>query len=138
MRRRRFVSLAVVLAVGAALAIAAWRPWPARVEPADAGGPHPPADTAAVMVLKRSGGPCGVEILGAGGGGSNLASASLAAGEARSIPLRFPAPYTIEAVTVTRDGTPRRREVKVTLAGGRRYELLVNPDDTVAVAPAPR
>ena len=138
MQRRRLVFLAVILAAVAALAIAMWRPWQARVAPAGAGDPDPPADTAAVTVLKRSGGPCGVEILGTSGGASGLASASLAAGEARSISFRFPAPYTIEAVIVTRDGLKQRRDVKVTLAGGQRYELLINEDDTVAVAPAPQ
>lgn len=137
MRRRRFIFLAVVLVAGAALAIAVWRPWQARPAPVSSRDPDPPADTAAVTVLKRAGGPCAVEIRGTSGGASNLASASLAAGEARSISLRFPAPYTIEAVTVTRDGPPQRRDVRMTLAGGQRYELLINEDDTVAVAPTP-
>jgi hypothetical protein len=69
---------------------------------------------------------------------SNSSSAGLAAGEARSGPILFPAPYTIETVIVERGGSPRRREVKLTLAGGQRYELLINTDDTVAVAPVPK
>jgi hypothetical protein len=137
MRRRRYGYLVGALAVVVALALVVWRPWQRREGPATR-DPDPPADTASVTIFKRSGGPCRVEILGAGGGASNLASASLAAGETRSTPLLFPAPYTIEAVTVTRDGPPQRREVKVTLAGGRRYDLLINADDTVAVAPTTR
>ena len=76
--------------------------------------------------------------MGSAGNMSNSSSAGLAAGETRSTPIRFPAPYTIETVIVERDGSPRRREVKLTLAGGQRYELLVNKDDTVVVTLAHR
>lgn len=138
MRRRRLVQVAGAVAIGVALAIVWWRPWRPPVGPPAAVDPDPPADTAAVTIVKRSGGPCRVELRGTAGGAANLASASLPAGAARSVPLQFPAPYTIEAVTVTRDGPPQRREVKAPLAGGRRYELLVNADDTVALAPASR
>src|SRR5687767_11814943 len=138
MRRRWLVCLVGLLVIGAAATVVAWRPWQSRVGPAGVVEPDPPADTASLTILKHFDGPCQVEVRGTGGGASNLASASLAAGEARSIPLRFPAPYTVEAVTVTRDGNRRRREVKATLPGGRRDELLVNEDGTVAVAPAPR
>ena len=75
--------------------------------------------------------------MGAVGDVSNTSSASLAAGEAHSTPIRFPAPYSIQVVTVTRGGNPLRHEVNLTVEGGRRYELLVNADDTVAVGPAP-
>jgi hypothetical protein len=137
MIRRRYVYLVGALAVVVALSVVVWKPWQQRTGPAT-GDPDPPADTASMTISKRFGGPCRVEILGAGGDASNLASASLAAGEARSTPLLFPAPYTIEAVTVTRDGPPQRREVKITLAGGRRYDLVITADDTVAVAPTTR
>lgn len=69
---------------------------------------------------------------------SNSSSASLGAGEALSAPIRFPAPYTIQTVTVTRDGNSRRQEVNLTLTGDQRYEVLVSTDGTVAVAPAPK
>jgi hypothetical protein len=133
---RRLVYFAVMLAVAIALAFIMRRPGQPGSGGAGAAGPAPPADIAAVTILKRSGGPCGVEILGTVGSASNLASASLAAGAARSIPLQFPAPYTIEAVTVMRAGAQQRWDVKMTLAGGRRYEILVNPDDTIALLPA--
>jgi hypothetical protein len=136
MNRKTFRSILGLLVLGAALVVVVWRPWQPQAGPA-ATEPDPPAEAVSVTILKRSGGPCGVEIRGTGGGASNVASASLGAGEARSIPLRFPAPYTIEAVTVTRNGSVQRRDMKVTLAGGRRYELLINADDTVAVVPAP-
>ena len=138
MRCRWFAYLTGVVVIGAALVLVLSRPWQPRLGPATVGDTDPPDDAASVTITKRSGASCQVTITGGTGNVSNSSSASLAAGEARSAPIRFPAPYTIEAVTVTRDGSPRRREVNLTLAGGQRYELLVNTDDTVAVAPAPR
>jgi hypothetical protein len=91
------------------------------------------------LALQRTpAGACQITILGGDGKMSNSSSASLAAGKVRSGPIRFPAPYTIEAVTVTRDGSERRQQLKLTLAGGQRYELLINTDDSVAVAPPRR
>lgn len=124
--------------VGGALVLLLWRPWQQRPEPTALGDSDPPIDVASLTIVKRSGAPCGVTIIGGAGDVSNTSSAGLAAGEARSTPIRFPAPYTIEAVIVTRDGSPRRQNVKLTLAGGHRYELLINKDNSVAVAPAPR
>lgn len=138
MRNRSFVYLAGVLAIAAALVLGLWRPWQPRLGPVETQEPDRPADTAAVAIVKQSGGPCQVTILGGDGNMSNSSSASLASGKARSMTIRFPAPYTIEAVTVTRDGSSRRLPLKLTFAGGQRYELLINTDNTVAVVPAPR
>ena len=138
MRCRWFAYLIGLLVVGATLVLVLWRPWQQRSEPAAVEDSNPPVDVASLTIVKRSGAPCGVTIIGGAGDVSNTSSAGLAAGEARSAPIRFPAPYTIEAVTVTRDGSPRRQNVKLTLAGGHRYELLINKDNSVAVTPASR
>ena len=138
MRHRWFRRFAGVLIVGTSLVLVLWRPWQPRSGPAAVSDPDPPVDVVSVTLIKRSGRPCDVTIMGASGNMSNSSAASLAAGETRSGPFRFPAPYTIETVIVTRAGSPRRQEVKLTLAGGQRYELLVNKDDTVVVTLAPR
>ena len=137
MRNRSFIYVAAVVVVGAALVLGLWRPWQTRLGPVETDDPDPPVDIAALTIVKQSGGACGVTILGSAGNMSNSSSAGLAAGKARSGPIRFPAPYTIEAVTVTRNESSRRVQVKLTLGGGQRYELLINTDDTVAVAPVP-
>lgn len=140
MRRRWVIALAAVAAVGAAVALALWRPWDPRPGPAGPGaagrddGPPPDATSAVLTVVKRGGGPCGVTVLGSGGGASGSSGVHLSAGADRSAPLRLPAPYAIAAVTVERGGATRRTDPAAALAAGRAYELLVHPDGAVGVA----
>ena len=96
--RRSSVYLTVVLVVGAALVLGLWQPWQPRPGPVEADDPDPPIDTAAIRIVKESGGACGVTILGESETMANSSSASLAAGKARTEPIRFPAPYTIRVV----------------------------------------
>src|SRR5262245_6273289 len=123
MKNRSFVYLAVLLVVGAAVILGLRRPWQSGPGVVGAQESDPPVGSAALRIVKQSGGPCGVTILGNAGDTSNSSSASLAKGNAQSASILFPAPYTIEAVTVTRgrDGSPQRQQLKLTLAGGQRY-----------------
>jgi hypothetical protein len=76
-------------------------------------------------------------VLGDGAGPERGATSSsgfhLTAGADQSARLRFPAPFTIEAVTVERGGAARRSEPAATLEAGRAYELIVHPDGTAEV-----
>lgn len=137
-----------VVAVGAAGALAIWRPWETSPSSSvkkgesavsgDLGALLDPATTVTLVCVNRSGSPCKVTVAAAGASIRGNMSAELSAVESRSSRLVFSGPCTVESVTVEREGKSRRQEFNVTIPKGETYDVQVNPDDKVEVRPSPR
>lgn len=139
--RRWAVIGAVLIAAGAATALAIWRPWvPRAAQPfdipanefPDLGTLLDPARLVTVAVDNRTGGPCKLTIAASGPGTHMDLSWDLAAGESRMI-QKVAGPLTIETIAVDRGGTSRRREIKVTVTAGQTGKVRLDADGSVEV-----
>jgi|SRR5947209_9493005 len=141
MARRRIVLFALVVAV--AIFIAVRRPWdqpvqrhpPGQTPPNTVDGPDVdplnPGKLVTLQCVLNGAGPCTVKVESRGAGGSVNHFTFNMSGVTKSLTQRTLGPLTIDAVTVERDGTTHRQELKVIIPAGQSREIKVNADNSV-------
>jgi hypothetical protein len=94
----------------------------------------PRVDSCTVVFVNQSGGPCKVTVSGRDAKVEASFEADLSAADegARAVrPRRLP--FTIEKVTVERDGRKADRALSMPLRAGATYEVRVEPDGAAEV-----
>jgi hypothetical protein len=147
-----FAIVGAVVLVGTVAILSVWRPWvaigvvPRPTVPAATEGasftPLPvnlnelvdPAKMVTLVCVNKSGRACRVTVAGGFGSLRGRTSAELPAGETPSS-MMISGPYTIETITVERDGKSHRQDMNFTLSVGLKYDVRVSADDTVEVIP---
>lgn len=99
-----------------------------RQAPQQAGMPRDP-NAIQLIVTKASGAPCQVVLSGGSQDLRHRVSLRLGDGKAESDQLELPGPsYTLDTVTVTRDGDAKPHEVNKTLHVAEEYEIKIDSD----------
>jgi hypothetical protein len=106
-----------------------------QAPPIDVGSLLNPAKLVTFIGVNKSSRSCKVTVTGGGDNFHSNISADVPAGQSRNL-SSVNGPFTIQAVTVERDGKSRRHDLKVPVAAGEKKEIRVNEDDTIEVAPA--